>query len=228
MNVAFNTFSSQQSEALNIEQFLDVVLADSQAARACLTCSFQAEDVIVLDLLRKRLPQIPVLFLETGYHFAATYEFRDRLAAEWNLNLVSVLPEKTVAQQEAERGLLYQSDPTACCQLRKVAPLMKALEPFDIWFTGLRREQSPTRANLKKIEHHRLPSGKTLLKVSPLADWAWAQVWEYTGGHRLAYLQLFDAGYPSIGCGVGRGSWRGRGEISVGAGSFKKKKMRGR
>ena len=78
MNVAFNTFSSQQSEALNIEQFLDVVLADSQAARACLTCSFQAEDVIVLDLLRKRLPQIPVLFLETGYHFAATYEFRDR------------------------------------------------------------------------------------------------------------------------------------------------------
>src|SRR5437867_1044256 len=172
MNVAFNTFSSQQSEALNIEQFLDVVLADSQAARACLTCSFQAEDVIVLDLLRKRLPQIPVLFLETGYHFAATYEFRDRLAAEWNLNLVSVLPEKTVAQQEAERGLLYQSDPTACCQLRKVAPLMKALEPFDIWFTGLRREQSPTRANLKKIEHHRLPSGKTLLKVSPLADWA--------------------------------------------------------
>ena len=154
----------------------------------------------MLDLLRKRLPQIPVLFLETGYHFAATYEFRDRLAAEWNLNLVSVLPEKTVAQQEAERGLLYQSDPTACCQLRKVAPLMKALEPFDIWFTGLRREQSPTRANLKKIEHHRLPSGKTLLKVSPLADWAWAQVWEYTGGHRLAYLQLYDAGYPSIGC----------------------------
>lgn len=198
--MTFNAFSPQQIEALNIEQLGDVVLADSQAARACLTCSFQAEDVIVLDFLRKRLPQIPVLFLETGYHFGATCEFRDRLAAEWNLNLVSVLPEKTVAQQEAERGLLYQSDPAACCQLRKVAPLVKALEPFDIWFTGLRREQSPTRANLKKIEHHRLPSGKTLLKVSPLADWTWAQVWEYTGGHRLAYLPLYDAGYPSIGC----------------------------
>jgi phosphoadenosine phosphosulfate reductase len=77
---------------------------------------------------------------------------------------------------------------------------MKALEPFDVWFTGLRREQSPTRANLQKIEQHRLPTGKTLLKVSPLADWTWAQVWEYTGGHRLAYLPLYDAGYPSIGC----------------------------
>ena len=110
MGVTFNTFSSQQIEALNIEELLGVALADSQTARACLTCSFQAEDVIVLDFLRKRLPQIPVLFLETGYHFAATYEFRDRLATEWNLNLVSVVPEKTVAQQEAERGLLYRSE----------------------------------------------------------------------------------------------------------------------
>ena len=162
-----------------------------------------------------------MLFLETGYHFAETYKFRDRLAADWNLNLVNVLPEKTVEQQEAERGLLYQSDPTACCQLRKVAPLVKALEPFDVWFTGLRREQSATRANLKKVEQHRLPSGKTLLKVSPLADWKWAQVWEYTGGHRLAYLPLYDAGYPSIGCepctaipadpgNVRSGRWGGR------------------
>ena len=194
------SLNSKQIEGLNAEELLDTVLTESQAARACLTCSFQAEDIIVLDFLRKWLPQIPVLFLETGYHFAATYEFRDRLATEWNLNLVNVLPEKTVAEQESERGLLYQSDPTACCQLRKVAPLMKALEPFDIWFTGLRREQSATRANLQKIEQHRLPSGKTLLKVNPLADWTWAQVWEYTGRHRLAYLPLYDAGYTSIGC----------------------------
>src|SRR5215472_17618308 len=162
--------NTRQIEALDVEGLLDAFLSESQPARACLTCSFQAEDIIVLDFLRERLPQIPVLFLETGYHFAATYEFRDRLASEWGLNLINVLPEKTVAQQECERGLLYQSDPTACCQLRKVAPLMKALEPFEIWFTGLRREQSPTRANLQKIEQHRLPSGKTLMKVSPLAD----------------------------------------------------------
>jgi len=200
MSLTLSTISPQQIEALDVEQLLDFVLAGVQAPQVCLTCSFQAEDIIVLDFLRKRLPQIPVLFLETGYHFAATYEFRDRLAAHWNLNLVNVLPEKTVAKQEAERGLLYQSDPAACCRLRKVAPLMKALEPFDIWFTGLRREQSPTRANLRKVEQHRLPSGKTLLKMSPLAAWTWTQVWEYTGAHRLAYLPLYDAGYPSIGC----------------------------
>jgi phosphoadenosine phosphosulfate reductase len=191
----------QEVEMLDVEQLLEAVLGEAQtSSKACLTCSFQAEDLIVLDFLRQRLPQLPVLFLETGYHFAATYEFRDRLAQEWRLNLVNVLPEKNVAQQEAEHGLLYQSDPTACCQLRKVAPLMKALEPFELWFTGLRREQSPTRANLRKIEQHRLPSGKMLLKVSPLADWTWAQVWERTGARGLPYLPLYDAGYPSIGC----------------------------
>jgi len=200
MSLTLNTFPPQQIEALDVEQLLDAALDGSDTDRACLTCSFQAEDIIVLDFLRKRLPQIPVLFLETGYHFAETYEFRDRLAADWKLNLVNVVPERTVAEQEAERGVLYRTDPTACCQFRKVAPLMKALEPFDVWFTGLRREQSPTRANLKKVEQHRLPSGKTLLKVSPLADWTWAQVWEYTGARQLAYLSLYDAGYPSIGC----------------------------
>lgn len=200
MSLTLDTLNPQQIEALDVEQLLDSVLSGANTERACLTCSFQAEDIIVLDFLRKRLPQIAVLFLETGYHFAETYEFRDRLAADWTLNLVNVLPERTVAEQQAERGLLYQTDPTACCQLRKVAPLMKALEPFDVWFTGLRREQSPTRAKLKKVEHHRLPSGKALLKVSPLADWTWTQVWERTGARGLAYLPLYDAGYPSIGC----------------------------
>ena len=200
MSLTLNTLNPQQIEALDVEQLLDSVLRGSNTERACLTCSFQAEDIIVLDFLRERLPQIPVLFLETGYHFAETYDFRDRLAADWKLNLMNVLPEKTVPEQEAERGLLYQKDPTACCQLRKVAPLMKALEPFDVWFTGLRREQSPTRVNLKKVERHRLPTGKTLLKVSPLAAWTWAQVWERTGARHLAYLPLYDAGYPSIGC----------------------------
>jgi len=182
------------------DEVIDLVLAGGSGPRACITCSFQAEDIVLLHQLRKHLPQIPVLFLETGYHFSETYKFRDRLTVEWDLNLVNVLPEKTVREQEAEWGLLYRSDPSACCQLRKVAPLVKALEPFDVWFTGLRREQSPTRANLKKIEQHRLPSGKTLLKVSPLADWTWGQVWEYTGKNQLSYLPQYDQGYASIGC----------------------------
>src|SRR5262249_17525391 len=118
------------------------VLRDAGETRACFTCSFQAEDVVVLDLLRKQLPQMAVLFLDTGYHFQDTYEFRDRIARDWNLNLVNVLPQKTVPEQEAALGILYREEPTKCCQLRKVEPLQRALEPYEVWFTGLRREQS--------------------------------------------------------------------------------------
>lgn len=191
---------SERMEELAPQEGLELILAEANAGRACFTCSFQAEDVIVLDFLRKRLPRIPVLFLETGYHFAETYAFRDQLARDWNLNLVNLLPTKNVRQQESELGILYHSDPTRCCHLRKVEPLFQALESYEIWFTGLRREQSPTRKSLKKLELHRLPSGKQLQKVSLLADWTWGQVWEYTAEHRLNYLPLYDAGYRSIGC----------------------------
>ena len=187
-------------ENLAPEQALDTVLAANEAARVCLTSSFQAEDMAVLHILRERIPDVPVLFLETGYHFAQTYEYRDRVAREWSLNLVNVLPAQTVAQQESAFGILYQSDPTRCCHLRKVEPLFGALEPFDVWFTGLRREQSPTRKNLKKLELHRLPTGKTLWKVSLLADWKWEQVWNYTNANGISHLPQYDEGYLSIGC----------------------------
>jgi phosphoadenosine phosphosulfate reductase len=187
-------------ETVSAAEVIEAVLRQGSHDYACFTCSFQAEDVALLHLLRRRLPRIPVLFLETGYHFAETYEFRDRLTREWDLNLINVTPQQTVQQQESRFGILYRQDPTKCCQFRKVEPLMKALEPFEIWFTGLRREQSVTRKNLKKTELHRLPSGKTLTKVSPLADWTWGKVWEYTAAHKLSYLPQYDQGYLSIGC----------------------------
>ena len=187
-------------ESLPLDQVLQTLLSTADRRKACLTCSFQVEDMIVLHLLRPQIPDVPVLFLDTGYHFAQTYEYRDRIAREWRLNLVNVLPLQTVAQQESQFGVLYQSNPTQCCQLRKVEPLMQSLEPFEIWFTGLRREQSPSRKNLKTVEQHRLPSGKTLLKVSLLADWTWKQVWNYVGAHQLSYLPQYDDGYLSIGC----------------------------
>jgi phosphoadenosine phosphosulfate reductase len=187
-------------ESLAPEQVLESVLAANEDARVCLTSSFQAEDMAVLHLLRKRIPNVPVLFLDTGYHFAQTYEYRDRMAKEWSLQLVNVLPKQTVPEQESAFGILYKSDPTRCCQLRKVEPLLGALEPFDVWFTGLRREQSPTRKNLKKVELHRLPSGKTLWKVSLLADWNWEQVWHYVNANGISHLPQYDEGYLSIGC----------------------------
>jgi phosphoadenosine phosphosulfate reductase len=194
------SFLYENIETLGPEEALSAVLDAHAGKPACLTCSFQAEGMIALDILRKRIPSIPVLFLDTGYHFAETYEYRDRMAKEWSLNLVNVVPQKTVPQQESEFGILYRNDPTKCCQLRKVEPLLQALEPYDVWFTGLRREQSPTRKNLKKVEEHRLPSGKTLLKVNLLAEWTWAQVWDYTGKNQISRLPQYDQGYLSIGC----------------------------
>jgi len=194
------TLIAENLEIMRPEEVLGAVLKTHSGQSACLTCSFQAEDMIVLDLVRRKIPAIPVLFLETGYHFAETYEYRDRMTKQWSLNLVNVIPESTVKQQESEFGILYQTEPTRCCQLRKVDPLLQALEPYELWFTGLRREQSPTRKNLKKIEEHRLPTGKKLLKVSLLADWTWGQVWEHTAKHKLSYLPQYDQGYLSIGC----------------------------
>ncbi len=191
---------SEAVENLAPEQVLERVLGARADARVCLTSSFQAEDMVVLHLLRERIPDVPVLFLETGYHFAQTYEYRDRMAKEWSLRLVNVLPKQTVPEQESAFGILYHSDPTRCCQLRKVEPLLDALEPFDVWFTGLRREQSPTRKNLKKVELHRLPTGKALWKVSLLADWNWEQVWDYVNANGISHLPQYDEGYLSIGC----------------------------
>jgi phosphoadenosine phosphosulfate reductase len=189
----------EESEVLSADALIDRVLAQDKGP-ACITCSFQAEDMIVLDLLRSRMPGIPVLFLDTGYHFAATYAYRDRMAELWNLNLRNLTAKQSVAEQEAAFGILNRTDPSRCCELRKVEPLFEALQEFAVWFTGLRREQSPTRKNLKVLENHTLPSGKVLLKVSPLAAWGWGQVWRYTAEQKIAYLPLYDAGYRSIGC----------------------------
>jgi phosphoadenosine phosphosulfate reductase len=170
------------------------------AARPAVTCSFQAEDVALVHLLRQFAPRLPVLFLDTGYHFAQVYAYRDRLAAEWDLNLVNLLPRETVEQQETALGRLYQSDPGACCQRRKVEPLMAGLAGSDVWFTGLRREQSPTRAALQPSEMHTFPTGLALRKLSPLFDWSWAEVSSYLVAHDIPELPLYAAGYMSIGC----------------------------
>jgi phosphoadenosine phosphosulfate reductase len=171
----------------------NVIAGYARAENACFTCSFQAEDVVVLDLLRKANPAIPVLFLDTGYHFSETTAYRDQLTRDWKLNLVNLKPFREV-------GPLYQTDMAGCCGARKVEPLMAALAEYDVWFTGLRREQSPTRANLQHVEPHKIPSGHQLTKVSPLAEWTWKEVWAYLQINEIPHLNLYDQGYTSIGC----------------------------
>jgi phosphoadenosine phosphosulfate reductase len=187
-------------EALTADALVDEVLREATGAPVCLTSSFQTEDMVVLHLLRQRLPDVPVIFLETGYHFKELLAYRDRMTTEWGLNLMNAMPLTTLAEHEAQCGLLHIVQPTQCCAIRKVEPLMRSLEPFDWWFTGLRREQSPTRAGLKKVEDHKTPTGKQMKKVSVLADWTMAQVDAYAEMHGIPKLELYARGYTSIGC----------------------------
>src|SRR6202140_1226335 len=194
---------------------------------ACVTSSFQSECVVLVHMIREQKPDIPVLFLETGYHFPETLEYRDRLTAEWKLNLRNLEAAQSVADQEAQFGILNQTAPDQCCKLRKVAPLFAGLGNYDTWFTALRREQSPTRANLQEVEPFKLPVGKTLQKISPLASWTNREVWNYLTDRDIPVLPLYDQGYTSIGCApctalpltaedLRSGRWQGKGKLECG------------
>jgi len=166
----------------------------------CLTCSFQAEGVLLARLAAEIDPEIPILFLDTGYHFAETYAYRDRIAREWGLNLINLLPGKTVAEQEAEFGKLHEFAPDRCCALRKVEPLFKAVAEYRVWLTGLRREQAKSRATLEESSMFALPGGQLVLKVAPLVAWTTRDVWYACEELGIPLLPLYARGYSSIGC----------------------------
>jgi phosphoadenosine phosphosulfate reductase len=184
-----------EAKALVSEQITSAPQSD-----ICVTSSFQAEDMVVLHMVLASLPRVPVIFLDTGYHFRETYDYRDRLSREWDLNLINVLPELTVAEQESRFGILNQTAPDRCCGMRKVGPLFAALESYGVWFTGMRREQAKSRANLRLVDQFKLPTGKHLAKISPLAEWSTRDVWHYAEEHHIPLLPLYDKGYTSIGC----------------------------
>ena len=176
----------------DVPHLITGVLADAKAP--CLTSSFQAECVVLTHLLREQKPDLPVLFLDTFHHFAETLEYRDEMTRTWNLNLIRL------AAVEPRPGLWEVESTDACCRRHKVDPLFGALERYDVWFTALRRDQSPSRANLQEIEPFRLPSGRTIQRVSPLAAWTAKDVWTYARQHDIPLLPLYDLGYTSIGC----------------------------
>ena len=176
---------------IDVAELVATTLADAKTP--CVTSSFQAEDVVLVHFVREVMPEVPVLFLETFHHFPQTLTYRDDIAAKWNLNLINLkAPEPQVG--------LWQTSTDDCCARHKVGPLFGALEGYDTWFTGLRRDQSPSRANLQHVEPFTLKSGKLLRKVSPLAEWTTRDVWRYAKAHDIPLLPLYELGYSSIGC----------------------------
>jgi phosphoadenosine phosphosulfate reductase len=144
-------------------------------------------------MLREIQPDIPVLFLDTFHHFPQTLAYRDELSAKWGLNLIN-LQAKT-----PQVGLWEAESTQACCARHKVEPLFTALANYDMWFTALRRDQSPSRANLQEVEPFALPE-KSITRVAPLAAWTARDVWTYAKDHEIPLLPLYELGYTSIGC----------------------------
>ncbi|RAV10288.1 phosphoadenylyl-sulfate reductase [Paenibacillus contaminans] len=161
-------------------------------------CSFGAEDVVLVDMVQKISPKTDIFYLDTDFHFKETYETRDRLEQHYGLKFVQVKPAITPEEQAEKHGeALWKSEPTACCNIRKVEPLTRILGNYEAWITGIRRDQAPTRANAKKIEYD---TKFGLVKFNPIAHWTSDDVWEYIRANNIYYNPLHDQDYPSIGC----------------------------
>lgn len=170
--------------------------------RLAVATSFQSSGLVMLHLLKNIKPDIPVLFLDTGFHFRETLEFRREICDAWDLKLVDLHGAHGSAEEQARiyGPALYEREPDRCCHINKVAPLQDALEEFDGWMSGLRRDQSPLRSDTPIVEAQLLPSGNEVMKIHPLARWTAADVGGYTAEHDLPTHPLLERGYRSIGC----------------------------
>lgn len=188
--------------------------------------SFGAEAIVLIDLIQEIKPDAHIVFLDTGLHFPETYEVIDKIEARFpKLKIERKEPALTLDQQAAEYGsALWKREPNQCCLIRKVIPLREALTPKQAWISGLRREQSPTRANTEFINRDEKFRN---IKICPLIHWTWDEVWAYIREKDLPYNTLHDHGYPSIGCfpctqavdvnGDSRaGRWSGTGKTECG------------
>ena len=164
--------------------------------RVCITSSMT--DAVIVDLASRQAPGIDVLFLDTGYHFAETIGTRDAVEAVYPVNVVSVTPDTTVAEQDAGLGpRLYARNPDLCCYLRKVVPLERALGPYDAWITGVRREETSSRTTTTVVQWD---GRRKMVKVNPIVEWTQQDVDDYIAANGVLVNPLVYDGYPSIGC----------------------------
>lgn len=156
------------------------------------------QDGVLVDMAARVRPGVHVLFLDTGYHFAETIGTRDAVESVYDITIINVTPEHTVAEQDRLLGKdLFAREPGECCRLRKVVPLRRALAGYSAWVTGIRRVDSPTRADSPVIT---FDEAFNLVKVNPLAAWTDADMQAYIDTNGILVNPLVEEGYPSIGC----------------------------
>jgi phosphoadenosine phosphosulfate reductase len=192
--------------------------------RLAVTSSFQTQSVALVHLITQTRPDIPVIFLDTGYHFPETLAYRDQLVARFGLTLRVVRSAVSPADMVRQHGdALYRRDPEMCCYINKVEPMQRALCDLDAWLTGIRRDQTDNRAHAQFVEL--MPDGR--VKINPLLAWTRQDLWTYITRHDLPAHPLFSQGYLSVGCapctapvtdggGERSGRWAGTGQTECG------------
>jgi len=202
------TFSDDEILALNLafedahpREIVEWSLVTSGIERIAIASAFQADGSCVMHMASEIRPDVPILFLETGYQFAETLAFKEQLTERLSLNVIDLYGEYTVeSQAEAFGPRLYERDPDMCCDLNKVRPMMAALRDLDAWVTAFRRDSSPTRADAPFVDRYEVAPGHSIVKINPMAAWTRAQVWAYLKEHDIPHNPLYDLGYASIGC----------------------------
>jgi len=190
------------ASAAEVLRWTEETFGGVRGPRGWATCNYvvasSMADAVLVDLAARARPGVPVIFLDTGYHFVETIGTRDAVESVYDVHVLNVTPEHTVAQQDELLGKdLFARDPGECCRLRKVAPLGKTLRGYSAWVTGLRRADAPTRANAPMVG---FDAAFKLVKVSPLAAWTDEDIEDYIAEHDVLVNPLAYEGYPSIGC----------------------------
>ena len=191
-------FAAQADAALEGADPLTVLGWAGRAFGRDLAVTAAMGDTVLAHLASRAVPGVHVLFIDTGYHFAETIGTADAVSATYPVRMLTIRPKESVAEHEAQRGQLYRTDPDACCALRKVAPLDNALRGYRAWATGLRRDDSPDRADTPTV---RWDAKRGLLKLAPIAGWNQDDVDGYLDAHpEVLSNPLLQMNYRSIGC----------------------------
>ncbi|MGW1200724.1 phosphoadenylyl-sulfate reductase [Streptomyces sp. NPDC002536] len=223
--VKLEQLAAQAGRALEDASALEILswAADTFGERFCVTSSM--EDAVVAHLASRARPGVDVVFLDTGYHFPETIGTRDAVAAVMDVRLITLTPRQSVAAQDVAHGpRLHDRDPDLCCALRKVKPLEEGLRAYDAWATGLRRDESPTRAHTPVVGWD---ARRGKVKVSPIARWTQDDVDAYVAEHGVLTNPLLQDGYASVGCApctrrvregedARAGRWAGRAKTECG------------
>lgn len=218
-NVELETKSPQDILAWTWKRF---------APKVALTVSFQHEGVVLAHMLREIAPELPVVFINTGFHFDETLAYRDEIERRFGMKLIELLPSMPREEFAEKHGLdLYARDPDLCCRINKVDPLQQFLPTVNAWINGRRRDQASTRQTIPIIEQFR----NELFKVNPMATWSSRDTYQYMERHGIPTHPLFDKGYASIGCAPCTrpvlpgeserdGRWAGKGKTECGLHTF--------